>query len=199
MWMMRRIGIWLGMGALIALGTTPARAAHLVEVDRRENHTQSPETATLDPCFASALASFSAGTDGRTASIDQNLHATARGTVGSCSGSAIVDVSITVSFLIAPDQGETTGDPVTLCAQARGTVSDRSEGGYTARTQLGAVSNIADPAFVSVNAVNVVTLGPFDQTAGVDQGQSKQTVAAAVGDTVEMELHGIVNAGGSGV
>ena len=88
---------------------------------------------------------------------------------------------------------------MTLCAQARGTVSDKSEGGYTARTQLGAVGNVADPAFVSVNAVNVVTLGAFDQTAGVDRGQSKQTVAAAVGDSVVMELRGIVDASGSGI
>ena len=53
--MMRRSGAWLGFGALIALGTTPARAAHLVEVDRQEHHTQSPETASLDPCVASAF------------------------------------------------------------------------------------------------------------------------------------------------
>ncbi|MFN8643701.1 MAG: hypothetical protein U0802_19345, partial [Candidatus Binatia bacterium] len=96
------------------------------------------------------------------------------------------------------DPGETAGDPVTLCAQARGTVSASGEGSYSGRSQQGAVT-IANPAFVKVNAANVVTLGAFDTTAGVERGQTKQTVAAAVGDTVTMELHNIVHADGTGV
>jgi MYXO-CTERM domain-containing protein len=196
--MTKRQRISLGVVALIALGAAPARAARLVEIDRQQQDVKSPETATLDPCLGTAFGTVTIGGDGRTEVIDQNLNATGRGTIPSCAVSSTVDFDDTATFMIEPDLGESMGDPVTLCTEVRGTASAQSQGTATARSQMGA-STLSDPAFISVNAVNQLTLGPFDVTAGVDHGEGRKNVAAAIGDTVVLQLHAVVNATVNGV
>ena len=189
----------LAAAAWLTVAATPAHAAHLVEVDRTEQRPEVPQAASLDPCSGTFASYLNFGADGRSATLEQRMSLALNGTSSSCSAAVAAVATGSITYMIAPDAGEADGDPVSVCAQARGSALTRSTGGFGGTSALGAISSLANPAFVRVNATDVVTLGPFSETAGRDQGQSKHVVAAAIGDTVQLEMKGAVTGSGDGV
>ncbi|HEY0299978.1 MAG TPA: hypothetical protein VGC36_01500 [Rhizomicrobium sp.] len=172
----------------------------MVEIDRQEQRDQSPQPALGDTlCRFEGNGSLFVRGDGRTAVLDQILRLDLEGLDPTCSFNAIFNFSVTVTYAIQPEAGESDGSPVELCAEISGVAAAGSVAPYVARSQTGTTANIASPSYISLNSTNVVELGPFDESAATASGRERQHVAAAVGDTVQFNFHGIASASGMGV
>jgi len=106
-----------------------------------------------------------------------------------------------LTFMIAPDPGETVGDPVAVCLTHSYEMSVTSTGSYAGYGATGGNPTVTvDPTLVIRTPGGVeFSNGPVQITTGTQSDQFFRTFGAHIGDTIEMSMGNEVKGGGTGI